>query len=386
MIYREISDRIKHYSTKFPVIAVTGPRQSGKTTLVRNIFPDHTYINLEDIEKRTFAKQDPKGFFNVYKSKIIIDEVQYVPELFSYIQLYADEQKITGNYILTGSQNFQLMERITQSLAGRVALFTLLPFAYSELKNTEFAYTDYENYLLNGFYPSIYDKQIEPTEWYPNYINTYIERDLHQIINISDLYQFRQFLKICANNIGQLINFSSIGQEIGVSFNTIKKWISVLEASYIVYVLPPYYKNYNKRVVKTPKLYFIDTGLACNLLGIKTLENLSFHFMKGALFENFVIMELLKQKMNHLANSELFFWRDNNKIEVDCLIENGMEITTIEIKSGRTINDSFFKNLNTTRELIGNKNKSYLVYGGSETQQRSETEVIGWQKIEQITV
>lgn len=384
MIYRTISDKIKHFSTKFQVIAVTGPRQSGKTTLVKNIFSDYTYINLEDIEKRTFAKQDPKGFFNVYKSKIIIDEIQYVPELFSYIQLFADEQKLAGNFILTGSQNFQLMEKITQSLAGRIALFTLLPFSYSELKNTEFEYADYENYLLKGFYPSIYDRKIEPNEWYPNYINTYIERDLHQIVNVNDLYQFRQFLKICANNIGQLINFSGIGTEIGVSFNTVKKWISVLEASYIIYILPPYYKNYNKRIVKNPKLYFIDVGLACNLLGIKTLENLNFHFMKGQLFENFVIIELLKQKMNKLTDGELFFWRDNNKIEVDCLIESGQNITTIEIKSSRTINSDFFKNLNKMNQLIANNNKSYLVYGGNEIQKRNETEVIGWQEIENV--
>jgi predicted AAA+ superfamily ATPase len=386
MIDREITERIKLLATKFPVIAVTGPRQSGKTTLVKNIFPEHTYINLEDIEKRNFATQDPKGFFAVYKTKIIIDEVQYVPELFSYIQLFADEQQIMGNFILTGSQNFLLMEKITQSLAGRVAMFTLLPFSYSELKNAGTDFPEYENYLLNGFYPPVYDRNIEPADWYPNYINTYIERDLHQIINVGDLYKFRQFIKICAGNIGQLVNFSGIGNDIGVSHNTIKKWISVLVESYIIYILPPYFKNFNKRVVKSPKLYFVDVGLACNLLGIKTLNDLSFHFMKGPIFENFVILELLKQKLNKQPDAELFFFRDNNKIEVDCLIETGGKITTVEIKSGRTLNTDFFKNLNKMTHLIENIKKTYLIYGGSETQLRGVTEAAGWRKLADIEI
>lgn len=382
MINRAITQKILAYTKKFPVVAVTGPRQSGKTTLVKNIFPDYTYINLEDIEKRTFAKEDPKGFFSIYPSKLIIDEVQYVPELFSYIQLNADEQKIPGNYILTGSQNFSLLEKISQSLAGRVGLFNLLPFSYSELKNTEFNFTDYEEYLFKGFYPGIYDIGFEPYEWYPNYLNTYVERDLHQIINVSDLSLFRQFLKICANNIGQTVNFSAIGNVIGVSYNTIKKWLSVLETSYIIYLLPPYYKNYNKRLTKSPKLYFVDVGLACNLLGIKKTDDLKFHFLKGNLFENFIISELLKHKMNTLSGVELFFWRDNNKTEIDCIIEDGTEVYTVEIKSGRTINDSFFKNLNKINELFDNVANSYLVYGGSEKQKRKNITVTGWKNWE----
>lgn len=385
MIIRQITERIKLMAEKFPVIAVTGPRQSGKTTLVRQIFPQHTYINLEDIEKRNFAKQDPKGFFAVYGSHLILDEVQYVPELFSYIQVFADEQRIAGNFVLTGSQNFLLMEKISQSLAGRVALFSLLPFSYAELQNTLYDAPNFETFLLNGFYPPIYDRSVAPADWYPNYLNTYIERDLHQILNVGDLFQFRQFVKMCANNIGQLINFSSIGNEIGVSSVTVKRWLSVLEASYIVYILPPYFRNFNKRIAKNPKLYFTDVGLASHLLGIKNTDQMYFHFMKGQLFENFIITELLKFKLNTQNGMDLFFWRDSNKIEADCLLEYGNSLTPIEIKSSRTVNSDFFKNLTKIEQIVPNITKSYLVYGGTEKQIRNSTHVVPWNGLQTIT-
>lgn len=384
MIYRNISSKIIELSQKFYIIAVTGPRQSGKTTLVRNIFTNYTYVNLEDIEKRNFAKEDPKGFFQIYKSKVIIDEIQYVPELFSYLQINADEQQITGNYVITGSQNFQFVEKISQSLAGRVAVFNLLPFSYSELKETEFNYENYEEYIFKGFYPAIYDRNINPVDWYSNYIQTYLERDIRQLINIGDIYSFHQFLKICANNIGQIVNFTSIGSQIGVSFNTIKKWLSILEASYIIYLLPPFYSNLSKRIVKSPKLYFIDTGLACNLLNINSKDQINFHFLKGELFENMIITELFKRKSHNPQNYEMYFFRDNNKNEIDCIIQYSNNLSCIELKSSRTINESYFSTLQKMNNEIKNIKNSILIYGGNDAQMREKIEVLSWKNIDTL--
>ncbi|HEY5123311.1 MAG TPA: ATP-binding protein, partial [Ignavibacteria bacterium] len=345
MVKREISERLLMLSEKIPILTITGPRQSGKTTLARNVFPKYRYISLENPDNLDFALSDPKGFLNTYGQKIIIDEAQYAPNLFSYIQTTVDEKKINGSYILTGSQNFLLHEKISQSLAGRVIIFNLLPFSYDELRNTKYKINKLSELIVKGFYPRIYDSGLNSSDWYPSYIQTYLERDVRQIINVGDINTFRNFLRICAGRSGQVLNLSSIGNDLGISYQTVKKWLSVLEQSYIVYFLQPYYKNFNKRIIKSPKLYFYDTGLVCSLLGINSPESYELHFLKGNIFETFVISEFLKNKFNTGSNNELYFWRDSNGNEIDCIISHGLNLKAIEIKSGETIKSEFFKTL-----------------------------------------
>lgn len=383
MINRKLSEQIKKYSEKFPVLAVTGPRQSGKTTLVKSVFPDYKYVNLEEIDKRQFALEDPKGFLTQFKGKLIIDEAQYAPDLFSYIQVFADNSGEMGNYVLTGSQNFLLMERISQSLAGRVAIFTLLPFSCEELVASNNSEENYQNHIFKGFYPAIYDRKLEPHEWYPNYVNTYIERDVRNTLNVANLLQFRQFMQICAGSVGQLINFSSIGNSIGVSNNTIKNWFSVLEASFVVFRLQPYLKNAKKRILKSPKLFFYDTGLVCDLLGIQSVNQLNTHYAKGALFENFIILELLKNALNRNEKQDLYFWRDSNANEIDCIVDKGDRVVPIEIKSAQTISTSFFKGLDRFDEIYHTQNKT-LVYGGEEDYQRTSYNILSWKSLASI--
>ncbi|NOZ36201.1 MAG: ATP-binding protein [Chlorobi bacterium] len=385
MVNRIISKEILRLSEKLPVITITGPRQSGKTTLVKQIFKNYTYINLEDAAIRDFAKQDIIGFFQKYNSKIIIDEAQNVPEIFSQIQTIVDNSKEKGQFILTGSQNFLLLEKISQSLAGRTAIFNLLPFSVNELKNTKYHNIKYEQYIQKGFYPRLYDENLNPEDWLPDYINTYIERDVRKIINVSDLNRFRAFLKICAGHTGQIINLSKIGNEVGISHNTAQKWLSVLETSFIIFFLHPYYKNFNKRIIKSPKLYFYDTGLACSLMNIRNAEQLDYHFAKGSLFETFIISEIKKQKFNGLLQGDIYFWRESNNNEIDCIIDSGNKLKAIEIKSGRTIRSDFFKNLTFFKNITKNiDTETFLVYGGDEIQERTEHTVLNWQNTELI--
>lgn len=374
---------MQEMAQKFPVVAVTGPRQSGKTTLVKHLFKNYLYVNLEEIDKRQFASEDPRGFLNQYKGKLVIDEVQYAPELFSYIQAIADKKKQMGDFILTGSQSFLLIEKITQSLAGRVALFNLLPFSFEELKNTKHTFDNYSDFILKGFYPAVYDRNLAPGDWYPNYVNTYIERDVRQIMNVTNLLQFQQFMKLCAGSIGQVINFSGIGNSIGVSNNTIKHWLSVLETSFVTYRLLPFHKNFNKRIIKSPKLYFYDTGLACELLGIKTIDQFNSHYSRGSLFENLVITEILKNKLNSQKSFDLYFWRDSNHTEIDCLIEKVNSLLAIEIKSAQTVHKEFLKRLYNSASIFGNA-KPILVYGGNENQIRSDVQVISWNSLSNL--
>lgn len=383
MIQRKLTEQIKNYLQKFPVLAITGPRQSGKTTLVRNLFPDYTYVNLEEIDKRQFAIEDPRGFLSQFNGKLIVDEAQFAPELFSYIQVQSDSSGKMGEFILTGSQNFLLMERVTQSLAGRVAIFNLLPFSYEELIASNYDEANYQNYILKGFYPAIFDRKLEPQEWYPNYISTYIERDVRHTLNVGNLLQFRQFMQICAGSVGQLINLSAMGNSIGVSNNTIKNWLSVLEASFVVFRLQPYPSNTKKRIIKSPKLYFYDTGVACELLGIQSVNQLDTHFAKGALFENFIIVELLKNSLNRKANHKHYFWRDSNANEIDCIVDQGNRLIPLEIKSAQTINSSFFKGLDHFDSIFQTKNKT-LVYGGVENQKRSSYNILSWKSLSAI--
>jgi len=367
---------------KFPVITITGPRQSGKTTLSKALFPNYYYANLENPEERALAEEDPRAFLARHQTGIVIDEAQYVPHLFSYIQVLADAHQQPGEFILSGSQNFLLLEKISQSLAGRVAIFHLLPFGLEELQDTEFQQENYLRYLWQGFYPRLYNAQIAPTDFYPNYIQTYLERDVRQVVNVSDLRSFRVFLQLCAGRIGQLFNQTALANEVGVDQKTIKRWLSILETGSVAFTLSPYFKNMGKRLVKTPKLYFYDTGLACSLLGIRTVAELSTHYLKGALFENLIIVESLKQFYHRGEQPQLYFWRDQVGNEVDLIIEKGIHLYAVEIKSAGTLQAPLWKSLENfpaTSNLP--VESSFLIYGGTESYDRSSVKIRSWNKL-----
>ena len=384
MIKRQIQEKLVQLAEQFPVVAIVGPRQSGKTTLVKMSFKEKTYLNLEEPDTRLFAQTDPRSFLSGSKSGLIIDEAQRVPDLFSYIQSIVDESKTPGQFIITGSHNFLMQEKISQTLAGRVAILTLLPFSLEEIRRED-SEEDFPNYIFSGFYPPIYDRKIEPSDWYPNYIRTYLERDVRLIKNIPDLNSFTLFVKLCAGRIGQLLNLSSLAIEAGISVNTAKSWLSILEASYIAYRLEPHFQNFNKRLVKMPKLYFYDTGLACSLLGLESVDQISTHYLVGSLFENLVLSDLIKHKMNYGLNNNFYFWRDKLGREVDCLIESGLEKIIIEIKAGKTINADFFTGLNFYKGLTDDKNIfSYLIYGGQKEEARSSGKVLPWYKVMKV--
>jgi len=381
MIHRIIENQILETLDHVPSITITGPRQSGKTTLVKNLLPEFSYFNLEDPELRTFALTDPKGFLKTAGQKAIFDEIQHVPDLFSYIQVEIDKTGQNGMYVLTGSNNFLLMERISQSLAGRVSIFHLLPFSIQELNPGYEVST--EEIMHRGCYPRIYDQQVNYQQWYSDYITTYIERDLRSLINIGDLSVFRQFIRLCAARTGQLINLSAMATEIAVSYQTIKRWLSVLEASYLLFVLNPFHKNLNKRVVKSSKIYFYDTGLLCYLLGIKTPEELMFHYLRGSIFESFIISEIKKSVFNLRIQAEFSFFRNLTGNEVDLIIEMPGIVKVVEIKSGKTINPQFFKGINFWYKNFGDS-QSFVIYAGDETQFRSDTSVLNWRLTENI--
>jgi len=368
---------------------VTGPRQSGKSTLVRHAFPDHHYVSLEDLDQREFAETDPRGFLNQFSGGAILDEAQRCPALFSYLQTRVDKRQQPGEFILTGSQQFGLLSGITQSLAGRAALLTLLPMAYGELQRSGKIGNKLDKILFDGAYPPIFDRGLEPHSWHGNYVRTYLERDVRQLIKVQDLGTFQRFLKMCAGRTAQLLNLSSLSNDSGITHNTAKAWISVLEASYIVHLLPPHHQKFNKRLVKTPKLYFLDTGLATWLLGIQNSEQLATHVQRGALFETWVISELLKARYNAGGTSNLYFWRDRSGHEVDLLIDHGTHLSPLEIKSGQTINKDYFKGLEFWKKLAGETaGKAWLVYGGDTRQSRSDVTVLPWYEInsEQIVI
>ena len=344
---------------------ITGPRQSGKTTLVKALFGSKQYISLENPDIRSFAIEDPRGFLVQYPEGAILDEVQRVPELFSYLQQILDDKDQPGLFILTGSNNFLLQENITQSLAGRIGQLTLLPFCLSELNGLP--QNSINEYLFKGMYPPLYDKNFETEKWYANYIQTYIERDVRQIKNITNLLAFERFVKLCAGRIGQLLNMNSLAIETGVDNKTITSWISVLESSFIIFRLQPQHKNFNKRIVKMPKLYFYDTGLACALLGFSAAAQLQHHPLRGNLFENFIITELLKQRLNSGKTNNLYFWRDNTGHEVDVLLEANGTLYPVEIKSGETITPDYFKAINYWNKISGNTTGT-IIYGGNQQQ------------------
>lgn len=382
MIKRKLVKQIRVMAGKMPVISITGPRQSGKTTLAKQCFPNYDYVNLENPDTLHDAKSDPRLFLTRHKRGLIIDEAQVFPELFSYIQTLSDESGRTGEYILTGSQNFLLSAKISQSLAGRVFVTHLLPFSMEELKKTPYRKKKPDDFIFTGFYPRIYDKKIMPAQFYPSYIQTYTERDIRQIINVSDLFLFQKFMRLAAGRIGQLLNYHSLAIELGLDIKTIKSWFSILETSFIVFFLPPHFKNFNKRLVKTPKLFFYDTGLVCSLLGIKNREEIRSHWAKGMLFENFILADMMKNYFNNAQSPPLYFWRDNTGRELDCIIDEGASLKSVEIKSGTTIHSDFFKGLSYYNLLSKTKpSNSYLIYGGEKDYKRKEARVLSWANV-----
>lgn len=386
ILRRSLAQDIQKAARYFPVIAILGPRQSGKTTLAQHVFAKHTYITLEDLDIRAMAKKDPRTFLltNNNEFGVIIDEFQYVPELLSYIQTIVDKEQKTGYFILTGSQNFLMNEAITQSLAGRVSVHTLLPLAIEELENNNCMPQEIEEYMVKGSYPAIYAKKVEPERLYSNYLRTYVERDIRQLAHVGDLATFQTFIALCAARVGQLLNVSSLGNECGISDTTAKRWLAILEASYIIFLLRPYHANINKRLVKTPKLYFYDSGLLCHLLRIKE-QDLAVHPNRGNIFESIIISEIIKWHYNRGKQPSLYFWRDKIGHEVDCMIVEGQKIVPIEIKAGRTSSARFFEGLEYWNELTNNEsNNGYVVYAGSSQQIRGQKNLISWQAIDTI--
>lgn len=382
-IPREAEATLRHLVRGYPVVAVTGPRQSGKSTLVRHAFPSRPYVSLEDPDEREFAESDPRGFLDRLAEGAILDEAQRCPVLFSYLQTRVDERRRPGQFILTGSQQFGLLSGITQSLAGRVALLVLLPMTRGELRRAGKAADRLEEALFQGAYPPIFDRDLEPRPWYGNYVRTYLERDVRQLVNVRDLTVFQRFLRLCAGRTGQLLNLSSLASDAGVTHNTARAWISVLEASYIVHLLPPHHRNFNKRLVRTPKLYFLDTGLAAWLLGIQDPGQLATHPLRGALFETWVIAELLKTRFNAGETSSLYFWRDRSGHEIDLLIEQGTRLTPVEIKAGQTLNRDCFRGLEFWRKLAGDEaGPAWLIHGGDARQVRAGIEAVPWKEMD----
>lgn len=382
LIKRALAEKVVDAAKEFPVIAIVGPRQSGKTTLTQMIFPQYKYISLEDYDIRTLAQTDPRKFLSEYPTEfgIILDEIQHVPELLSYMQTIVDREKKNGYFIVTGSQNFLVDEAITQTLAGRMAVLTLLPLSISELKNAGLLPSKIETLIYNGSYPKVYAEDVSVERLYTNYIRLYVERDVRQVKNVSDLSTFQRFMQLCAGRTGQLLNLTSLGNDCGINHNTAKAWISLLEASYVIFLLYPYYKNFGKRVIKSPKLYFIDTGIACSLLRIRSAQELSDHYLRGGLTESLIISDLLKQRYNCDQQPALYFWRDNAGNEIDCIVDEPRYPVPVEIKAGKTVVPDFFKELNYWDKVTGNSLvPKFLVYGGAENQGWPQAKVLSWE-------
>jgi len=385
MFKRQIEKQLQKMARSFPVITVTGPRQSGKTTIVKHTFKHKPYANLELLETREFAEADPARFLAQFPEGAILDEIQRVPSLLSYIQVIVDEKEINGMFVLTGSHQMELHEAVSQSLAGRTVLLDLLPMSLLELQEAGIALS-LDEALLKGGYPRIYKEDLDPTIAYSSYFKTYVERDLRQLIQIKDLGQFQRFVKLCAGRIGQLLNLEGIGNEVGVSSHTIKHWISILEASFIIVRLQPYYENIGKRLVKAPKLFFTDVGLASYLLGIENTQQMSRDPQRGHLFENLVLLELMKARLNRGLDPHLYFFRDAQGHEVDFIYKSGHELIPIEAKSAETFSRSLFKGLDFFSNLLPEKTpKGFLIYAGNAEQAVGSYEVLNYQHASTIT-
>jgi len=394
MFKRTLSGKLSALAKKFPVVSIMGPRQSGKTTLSKKVFEDHDYVSLEEPDEREFALADPKGFLRRFSGGVILDEVQRAPNLLSYIQGIVDRENIPGRFILTGSQQFHVMEKISQTLAGRTAIVYLLPLSLNELlgqptpdpyeidilpdkkKRPPFSL---EDILYKGLYPRIHDRGLEPHEWLSAYYRTYVERDVRDVANIGNLDAFQRFVRLCAGRTGQLLNLSSLASDCGISHTTARHWVSILQAGFIIQLLPPHHENFSKRIIKSPKIYFLDTGLLCYLLRIRETEDIPVHPLKGAIFENFVFSEIYKAFAHRGELPPLYFWRDRTGHEVDIVIDTGKRLVPVEIKSAETIDSSFFDGLRYYISLgIPVSKTGVLVHGGDALYQRENFTVRPW--------
>ncbi|MDH4275545.1 MAG: ATP-binding protein [Gammaproteobacteria bacterium] len=382
MLDRLLAPTLRRLAASFPIAVVTGPRQSGKTTLVRALFHDKPYVSLEDPAERAFALEDPRGFLARFADGAVFDEAQRWPDLFSYLQGLVDTRRASGQFILTGSQQFGLLAGITQSLAGRAGMTRLLPLALAEIPGVHDGSLALDAALLMGGYPALHTQPIAPGDWFASYVATYVERDVRQVINVQDLTTFQRFLRLCAGRTGQLLNLKALAGEAGIAHGTARAWLSVLEASDLVFLLPPYHRNFGKRLVKTPKLYFVDVGLAAWLLGIRTPEVLVTHPLRGALFETLIVGEFLKARYNAGLPADLYFWRDNNGLEADLLFESDGRVQTVEIKSGLTVTSDYIRAGQKSARFAGEEALlPWLVYGGDEYYERSGVRVIGWREL-----
>jgi predicted AAA+ superfamily ATPase len=381
MIERQITPTLLRLADSFPVLAITGPRQSGKTTLARHLFPGKPYISLEDPTERAFAAEDPRGFLARFSKGAIFDEAQRWPDLFSYLQGLVDEDRTPGRFILTGSQQFGLMAGVTQSLAGRVAMSRLLPFSAAEIAGVGNGQATLDDVLWRGSYPALnIDAPTQPSDWFASYITTYLERDVRQLLKVQDLSTFQRFVRLCAGRTGQLLNLSAVASEAGISHTTARAWLSVLESSDVLFLLTPYHRHFGKRLVKSPKLYFVDTGLVCWLLGIRQSEQLGLHPSRGALFENWVVTEFLKHRANQGQASDLHFWRDNNGLEADLLYETGAgKLQTVEIKSGQTPTGDYVRAGQRSASMAAAEACTpLLIYGGDTSALRNGVQLLSW--------
>lgn len=384
IIPRILTNKLLEAATEYPVVALVGPRQSGKTTLAQGSFVKHRYVSLEDYDVRSIAQQDPRRFLNDYPTEagIIIDEIQHVPSLLSYMQTIVDAEKKKGYFIVTGSQNFLVDEALTQTLAGRMAVLTLLPLSIRELSASGVLPDKFETLIYKGSYPQVYAQKISIERLYTNYIRLYVERDVRQIRSVSDLSTFAKFMRLCAGRIGQELNLTSLGSDCGITHNTARAWISLLEASYVIFLMYPFYNNFGKRLIKSPKLYFVDTGLACSLLNIETAEQVSEHYLRGNLFESLIISDFLKQQYNRERQPNIYFWRDQGQHEIDCIVDEYPRPVPIEIKSGKTVVSDFFKEFEYWNKLTDNTHLlPYLIYGGSDNQPWPQAHVMSWKSI-----
>lgn len=398
MIRRALEPVLKKVAQQYPVVTLTGPRQSGKTTLVQAVFPDHQYASLEEPDVREYALEDPRGFLGQFTEGVILDEVQRAPDLFSYVQTIVDREDRPGRFILSGSQNFLLLRSISQSLAGRSAILHLLPLSLRELTGREpfpletlghelpesrpESPPELMETLFRGFYPRIHDKGLDPATWYSGYYQTYVERDVREIVNIGDLEAFGRFVRLCAGRNGQLLNLTSLANDCGIAHTTASRWISILEASFLVHLLRPYYANFGKRLIKSPKLYFLDTGLLCYLLRIQSPEDLRLHSSRGPIFESFVISELIKNFLHQGKEPDLYFWRDSAGHEIDAVVDLGSERVAVEIKSGETVAADFFAGLDFWRTLVGDPEApAALVTGGDRSYKRRGVQVYSWMEL-----
>lgn len=387
MIPRVLEKRLVQLADKFPVVTVTGPRQSGKTTLCRAAFPDKAYTSLEAPDVQAYARSDPRGFLSDFPEGAVLDEIQRVPELLSYIQPLVDAHPLKSRFILTGSANFALLQSVGQSLAGRTALLNLLPLGLEEIRRFPDKPTDLLSLLWRGSYPAVYDRALNPGDWYPSYVATYLERDIRMLLNVGDIISFQTFLRLCAGRVGQLVNLSALGADAGVTHVTARSWLSVLEAGYVAWRLPPFYRNLGKRLVKTPKLHFLDSGLVCYLLGIRSPAQLREHPLRGAVFETWVASEILKARVHRGLQPGLCFYRDSKGVEVDLVLELGNLAKAIETKSGQTVADDAFDSLKAFQTALQAQHtqvEGFVIHGGEEMQKRTAATVLPWSRINEI--